>query len=253
MGGDTTLNAEFGILLVSVVRAITHLHTSFSWDSPMRPERLVEILTELDIGLALVTDHDSFEGSLEVARIAAGKVIVPISAEIRTDQGDLIAVFEPGTEPPPVSELKEWQRAVPFVRGNGGLVWFPHPYRSHPTPELLAPEVDVIEVFNARCSQGQDDRATQLAIDLAIHPGFGSDAHLKREVPSVIVEYDASEEAPVRDILMSPLQPIQAIRNPKSTKMLAEVVNGVKRKRPALAAYFGARYVRHRIGEATRR
>lgn len=235
------------------MRAITHLHTSHSWDSAMRPRRLVEALLSLDVQFALVTDHDTFAGSLEAADLSHGQLVIPTSAEIRTDRGDLVAVYEPGTTPPPVSELKVWDRAVRTIRETGGLVWLPHPYRSHQDPADLARDADVIEVFNARCSKRDDERATDLANSMGIHRAFGSDAHRVREIGSVVVEYDSATDSPVRSILTSPVAPLWTNRNPKSSKMVAEIVNGVKTRRPILASYFVARYLKHRVIEAVRR
>lgn len=236
----------------NVIRAVTHLHTSHSWDSALRPRRLVEVLASLEIDLALVTDHDTFAGSQETAQLAQGRVVVPTSAEIRTDRGDLIAIYEPGVTPPPVADLKEWDRAVALIRDTGGVVWLPHPFRSHLEPAELAKDVDIIEVFNARCSKRDDERATHLAQSLGIQRAFGSDAHRAREVESVVVEYDSGPDATVRSILMSPVDPLRTGRNPKSSKMVAEMVNGVKRGRPILTGYFLLKYVKHRFIEVVR-
>jgi predicted metal-dependent phosphoesterase TrpH len=230
-----------------MVRAITHIHTGYSWDSLMATHRVVDELRRLDIELALVTDHDSFEGSHRVADRAGEALIVPTAAEIRTDRGDLIVAYPPGTSPPPVAEFKSWDSGVRVARETGALLWLPHPYRSHVDVDALAADVDVIEVFNARCSRADNARAEHLATSSGRQAAYGADAHLLRELAGVVVEYAGS--GPALQVLASQVEPIRAAMGRKSDRMLAEVINGVKRKRPALAGYFAARYVKHRAKE----
>lgn len=136
------------------VRAVTHIHTRKSWDGIIRPDALVDHLEDAGIGLALVTDHDSFDGARAVAEVAADRnleIQIPVAAEIRTDLGDLVVVLDEA-EPPRIEDLKHWRDLISTVRDLGGIVWFPHPFRGHDNPQALAEHSDVIEMFNSRCS-----------------------------------------------------------------------------------------------------
>ena len=53
------------------MRAATHIHTRHSWDGSIRPNKLVDWLVEAEIELAVVSDHDTFAGSIECKEIVA--------------------------------------------------------------------------------------------------------------------------------------------------------------------------------------
>ena len=81
--------------------------------------------------------------------------------------------------------------------------------------------------------------------------GFGSDAHLASEVDRVVVEYEPA--GTVLETLRGTPVCTAPSRTPKSSVMAAEVINGVKTRRPALVGYFAARYLKHKAVEWTRR
>jgi predicted metal-dependent phosphoesterase TrpH len=233
--------------MARTIKAITHIHTRRSWDGVMRPATLAERLHSEGIDMALVTDHDSFEGAREVAAAIADSdydIRVPMAAEIRTDMGDLVVVLQ-DVEPPPVDAIKSWRNLVAATRDLGGIVWLPHPFRSHPEPRRLAEHADVIEVFNSRCSNQQNELARRLCAEVGAVPAFGSDAHLLREVPHVVVEY-GDHASPIETLRTEPI-PLRKKRAERTDKDLAEIVNGFKRKRPTLVGYFSLRYVGHMI------
>ena len=108
----------------------------------------------------------------------------------------------------------------------GGLVWLPHPFRGHPDLGDLPYEVDIIEVFNARCSFTRNQRARDLCNEVDAIPAYGSDVHLARELGAMLVEYPAGET--VIDTLGSRPSCLQPVRTDKSSVMAAEIINGVK-------------------------
>lgn len=237
-----------------MITAVTHIHTHRSWDSRIRPDALASVLNELGIGLALVTDHDTFEGSIEFAehcRIAAPGIVVPVAAELRTDRGDVIVVFEPGTDPPPVERLLRWVDLIRIVPESGGLVWLPHPFRGHSEPAELAERADVAEVFNARCTPRQNERAADLGKAVGTAAAYSVDAHRIREIPRAVVRYE--DRGTVCDTLRQDAVCEYPVHSPKSDRLAAEITNGIKRGRPVLAAYFALRYIRHRVREAVGR
>jgi hypothetical protein len=137
-----------------------------------------------DIGLAMVTDHNDFGGSLELRRFVSNAGIdikVPVAAEVRTNRGDIVVVLASGV-PPPVDGLLSWSSLPDIVRDLDGLIWLPHPYRSHIGVEELAAEVDIIEVFNARCSAEQNARTQELCDKVGAVPAFGADVHRAGEL-----------------------------------------------------------------------
>lgn len=228
------------------MRGSTHIHTHHSWDSRMSPRRLAQRLQGAGIELALVTDHDSFAGAVDVQRLMMGvdpPVRVPLAAEIRTELGDVIVVLDDG-EVPPVHELKSWRGLQRRVRDVGGLIWLPHPLRSHRDVEELVAGSDVVEIFNARCSASQNQLAADLCLRFEKVPAYGSDAHLLREAATWWVEYE--DRGSVLDTLRGPPRCSDARFARRSDVDVAEIVNGVKRGRPALVGYFALRYLRDR-------
>jgi len=78
------------------------------------------------------------------------------------------------------------------VRKKKGIIILPHPYHHHQELEYIAKEVYCIEVFNARCSDEQNQRALELCINLGKIPFYGSDSHLYSEIDNVILGYPDS-------------------------------------------------------------
>lgn len=234
------------------MRAVTHIHTCHSWDSRMSPRALADRLVGAGIEVAMVTDHDSFGGALELRALVRENGLalrVPVAAEIRTELGDVIVVFEDGT-PPPIESLKTWDRLRDTVRDLGGLIWLPHPYRSHDRVEELAEASDVVEVFNSRCGPEANSRAADLCKRHGRVRGFGSDAHLLREAGTWSVEY--AGDGPLLDLLVAPSTCADPLPARPSDVSVAEVINGLKRRRPTLVGYYGLRYARDRARELTK-
>lgn len=234
------------------MRAITHIHTDRSWDSRTRTDRLADALTRHRIELALVCDHNDFGGSLALRALVDERGLdlrVPVAAEIRTDQGDVIVAFDQG-EPPPVEALLMWPALHDEVRRRGGLIWLPHPYQSHAGVEDLAAGADVIEVFNARCSRSQNERAAELCRRHGAVPAYGADAHRLAEVGRFVVDYP-SAPSPVAALRAAPACPAPVPAR-RSDVAAAEVVNGFTRRRPTLVGYNLARWAAHRAREVVR-
>ena len=234
------------------MRALTHIHSVHSWDSRNAVPRLADALDANGIELALVSDHDDFAGSIELRALVDERGLdlrVPVAAEVRTDHGDVIVVFE-DSDPPEIAELKRWERLPTVVRERGGLIWLPHPFQSHTDVERLASESDVIEIFNARCSAAQNAAAVELCRRHGAVPAFGADIHRLSEIGRFVANYEPAAS------VLSMLRSTPTCENPVATRksdiMAAEVVNGFKRRRPTLVGYFALRWFEHRVRETRR-
>jgi len=237
------------------VRAITHIHTRYSWDGNLAPSRLIDALVDIDIDLAVVSDHDSFQGALDCRQLIGERALalqVPVAAEIRTDRGDVIVILEnAGGSLPPIHELKEWHRLVPAVRDLEGLIWLAHPYRGHEFVEELAAAADVLEVFNARCSAEENRNAALLGSRHDLIPGYGADVHRRAEIGGCVVEYE--DRGSVIETLRVAPNPLAARRTPQSSIMSAELTYAMKRRRPAKMAYSALRWAQYRKRESVER
>src|SRR5262245_2160142 len=89
-GGHRSQASAFS---VRTMKAILHVHTFYSPDCIVPPERVVDTALAHGADLLLVTDHDDFAGARaargEVARRGA-RLHIPIAAEILTELGDVI-------------------------------------------------------------------------------------------------------------------------------------------------------------------
>jgi predicted metal-dependent phosphoesterase TrpH len=170
------------------VRVDCHLHTAASGDAVTSLDQLADRVRELELDIICITDHNVTTAAIAAAEREIGARVV-IGEEIRTPEGDVIGLFL--TERIPyVLPLAE---VVSLIRGQGGLVYLPHPFdpgRSslgEAATRLCADGLaDVVEIFNAKIevpysvfnSDGDPNRQAELlAARHDLPGGAGSDAH----------------------------------------------------------------------------
>ena len=181
-----------------MLRLDLHMHTCFSPDSLMKPEKLVSRCLETGLNCIAITDHKTIDGALEVRRLAPFRVI--IGEEIKSGGGEIIGLFLEEAIDSGLSPLETVKR----IKEQGGLVAIPHPFdhfrRSVIKREALQevlPYVDIVEVFNARNTlQGDNRKALELALEHDILTSAVSDSHTRREVGRTYVEIPDFEFAP---------------------------------------------------------
>jgi predicted metal-dependent phosphoesterase TrpH len=173
-----------------LIKADFHIHTRYSMDCHSELDEIILRCQEIGINCIAIADHDATEGAFKLKTIAPFKVIV--AEEVLTPSGEVMGLF-----------LKEHiasglsiERAIDSIRAQGGLVSIPHPFDpmrglrlNEEGWERIIPQVDILEVFNARCPFG---RPAKKARDYARKhnlPGIaGSDAHSIGEIGNVIVD-----------------------------------------------------------------
>ncbi len=169
-----------------------HCHTRASFDSLSSPASVVRAAVTRGLTHLAITDHDRIDGALEAREIAsragasgAGSLTVIVGEEIRTAEGDLIALFLDRAVPPGMSASE----TVAAIRDQGGLVGIPHPFdrfrgtlRQDGGMREIVPLVDWIETHNARLVGRGNEQAAELAAAHGL-PGVAvSDAHTVLEV-----------------------------------------------------------------------
>lgn len=171
------------------LRLDLHLHTRASHDCLADPAEVLRRAEERGIGRIAVTDHNSLEAALALARENPERVIA--GEEVRTAEGiDVIGLYLRETIPKGTGSRETCAR----IREQGGIVYLPHPYAagkggSGRWAEELAPLVDVVEVFNARLHPAaRNAPAEELARRHGRLRGAGSDAHTPGEVGGAWVE-----------------------------------------------------------------
>ncbi|MDN5339310.1 MAG: hypothetical protein PWQ30_419 [Euryarchaeota archaeon] len=162
----------------------SHTHSNYSHDSLMRPERILKQAKKMGLTGVAITDHDTIRGSLEAKRLEKEiGVTVITGVEVLTDSGDIIGLF--------VNEeirSRRWGEVIDEIREQGGVAILPHPYREHQNVSELAKAVDLVEIWNARSTVEQNERAVQLARELQKPGLYGSDAHTYAEIGNVNVQ-----------------------------------------------------------------
>ena len=180
-----------------LLRIDLHLHTHASWDCLSDPLEVLAAAGARGIDRIAITDHNRLGLALEMSREHPDRVIP--GEEVKTAEGiDVIGLYLSEEIPKGTPAADVCAR----VREQGGIVYLPHPYArgkggSGRFAEELAPQVDVVEVFNARLHPGSlNEPAADLASRWNLPCGAGSDAHTVREVGGAFVEVPSHPNEP---------------------------------------------------------
>ncbi len=199
-----------------------HMHTSWSHDCSIEVDDLLAHAEDEGLGAIAVTDHNVLAGALEAVEKARGRELIVIPGEeVKTDgQGEVIGLFLDEEIPRGMT----FAETVDAIRAQDGVVYVPHPFdRMHaiPSPATLhrhLPEIDVLEVYNARLLfDSYNDEALRFARKYGLLAGAGSDAHVLPGVGTGAVRmrrFDGPEE-----FLLS-LRTAEVLRRPKSLAYL---------------------------------
>ena len=98
------------------------MHTHFSPDSEVAPEKLVERCIKVGLNCIAVTDHNTTDGAFRVREIAPFMVI--IGEEVGTSEGEVTGLFLEETIPRGLPPAETARR----IKEQGGLVSLPHPF-----------------------------------------------------------------------------------------------------------------------------
>jgi predicted metal-dependent phosphoesterase TrpH len=162
-----------------------HVHTNASIDTLTRPEDIAKKSISLGV-IPAITDHNSISSNARMR--ALGAAFIP-GEEIFTSKGDLIGLYLNEA----IKKNTQFLEAIDLIHSQGGIAYLPHMYdraRSgrHASEEEAA-QVDVIEVFNARCmDQRFNEKALGFALKHGMLQGAGSDCHHLFEFGSSYVE-----------------------------------------------------------------
>ena len=199
-----------------------HMHTRWSHDCSIEPAALVDHAESEGLGAIAVTDHNVFGGARETVEAARARELIVIPGEeVKTDRdGEVIGLFLHEEIPRGMS----FADTLAAIREQEGVVYVPHPFdRMHsiPTPATLhrhLPEIDVLEVYNARLLfDAYNDEALRFARKYGLLQGAGSDAHVLQGVGTGVLRmrrFDGPEE-----FLLS-LRTAEVLRRPKSLALL---------------------------------
>ena len=177
-----------------------HCHTASSFDSLSKPADVVRVAAERGLTHLAITDHDRIDGAIDGRAIAARvapHVTVIVGEEIKSADGDLVALFLDEAVPPGLSA----DATIAAVHAQGGLIGIPHPFDRYrgsllkdARMERLVEMVDWVETHNARVVLGNGNQKAAELAHAHGRPGIAvSDAHSSFEVG---VAYTAFDEDP---------------------------------------------------------
>jgi len=172
------------------VRVDLHLHSRYSHDSFTSLDALIERARECGLDRIALTDHNTAEGALELAKLAPELTI--IGEEAKTREGEVIGLFITRRVPPYLRP----EEAMDLIHEMGGLTYIPHPLdrnRSHFRSERiveLADRIDIIETYNPWAEPGANRAAAELAAELGKVGATGSDSHGIEEIGRSWMEMD---------------------------------------------------------------
>jgi predicted metal-dependent phosphoesterase TrpH len=161
------------------VRVELHCHTRVSHDSLVPVDRYLSRCKKLGISKIAITDHNEIKAAITAKSLAPEMVIV--GEEIQTSRGELLGYFMTEWVPPGLDPKETIDR----LRNQGAFICIPHPFDPFRSKdwepgdlEALAPYVDAVETFNARCMGNKPNlEAAFFAIEHRLLMTVGSDAH----------------------------------------------------------------------------
>jgi hypothetical protein len=153
-------------------------------------DKIIVRCQELGINCVAIADHGTIEGALEMQRLAPFKVIV--AEEVLTPNGEVMGMFLKETIPNDLSV----EQTIAQIKAQGGLICIPHAFDifrpsalGEKIVEEIAGQIDVMEVFNARCPLLRSStKALAFARKYDIAQSAGSDAHTLSEIGNAYVE-----------------------------------------------------------------
>jgi len=173
-----------------------HAHSDHSYDGRDPVEALLERAETVGLDALAVTDHDTIEGSLTAADLAADYGLVGIPGmEVTSAAGHVLALGVREAIPAGL----EFATTVDRIHEAGGVAVVPHPFQTSRSGVLarisegdLAAAADAIEIYNSRLLTGRANRrAERFARRRGLPVTAGSDAHIAEMVGRAITHVEA--------------------------------------------------------------
>jgi hypothetical protein len=180
-------------------RLLFHVHTKRSYDSLLSPKHILAFAHRHSIDAVIVADHDTHLGAADCRSLTGNDgPFIPLAAEYKSTAGDIIAAFISH----PIAS-RDPRDIIAETHAQGGLVILPHPMRYSNFADHVYEQCDLIETFNSRTRDADNERAAQIAEQLGKPALAGPDAHLRSELPLALNEYDVPADWDWQRILLS--------------------------------------------------
>jgi len=180
-----------------------HIHSKYSSDGILDPEKIVKIATKRGLNGIAITDHNTIKGGLEAKKYENEDFTVIVGSEISTERGEIIGLFLEEEV-----KSKDVQEVVSEIKEQNGIIIIPHPFDElrhsafHPA-EGDAKFIDCIEGFNSRCVyQKYNKKAVEFAMKHNLTITAGSDAHFAWEIGNAFILAESSSDEELRRKIM---------------------------------------------------
>ncbi|MCX6113121.1 MAG: PHP domain-containing protein [Proteobacteria bacterium] len=170
-----------------------HTHSTYSPDSVITPEELVNKAGRLGLDIICITDHSIFEQSIgiESFNIKNKKLLVIRGVELATDNGELLIFglkndFWKGFIVD-MQILPSAEKVISAVNSFNGVAIWAHPFRKH---NIMHYNVDykkfhgvkILETLNGHNDKIENDRAFDYAKEYGFKMIGGSDSHAPGQI-----------------------------------------------------------------------
>lgn len=178
-----------------------HVHTDMSFDCNTRIDEIIrEVKLKAIDGIA-ITDHSRIFSPERAKKLSIQHRVNIISGEeINTNQGEIIGLFMQ-------EQLadSDFYDVIDRLRDQDALIILPHPYRGHSMIEILANNVDGIEVLNAKSHISDNIAAHMLSKKFSKGRTGGSDAHTADAVGACLTIFEECDEESIRRAILRDL------------------------------------------------
>jgi predicted metal-dependent phosphoesterase TrpH len=171
-----------------------HCHTVFSADGLISFDGMQRTAARRGVDVVCITDHDTIEGAVAFqhrAQVLGSPLQVVIGEERTLEDGShLIGLFLHEA-----IKSTRLQDVILEIHEQGGMVLMPHPFRRkdgllralQQPAEADVPGIDAFEIFNAKGSFADNQRARDL-LRLPLGVFGGSDAHYESDMAQCVCE-----------------------------------------------------------------
>ena len=170
-----------------------HIHSKYSSDGIIDPEKIVKTAVKRGLDGIAITDHNTIKGGLKAKNYENEDFTVIVGSEISTEIGEIIGLFLEEE-----IKSKDVQEVVSEIKDQNGIIIIPHPFDElrhsafHPAEEDVE-FIDCIEGFNSRCVfQKYNKKAVEFAMNHNLAITAGSDAHFAWEIGNAFIFAESS-------------------------------------------------------------
>jgi predicted metal-dependent phosphoesterase TrpH len=202
-----------------------HVHSRYSFDSMLKPSKIIEVAKRRGLDGVAITDHETIKGGFYAKKINEDQnFVVIMGCEVNTEIGDIIGLF--------LEEDIQSRNSIEVVREikeQKGITVLPHPYRGHKLSKELVRSIDLIEGFNSRSNKVENENGMALATKYNKPVVAGSDAHFASEI-GLSRTYIEEVSSDLKSSILYNGRSINGRQSPNYVKSASQTIKVIKKK-----------------------